>query len=133
MNVLTNSLNAFGGIITAVAAWSIWGQGDMFPREADPTGGKLLLIFFGTCCFCTVADIDLDPEIWTREEMRRWLAAVSSESLLYISPPSANQPGVFVGFHCLYVFFFFFLRSSASYCCGCCNEICTSFAVVLKF
>lgn len=30
---------AFTGIVTAVAAWSIWGQ-DMFPKEADPTGGK---------------------------------------------------------------------------------------------
>ncbi|PMD53786.1 uncharacterized protein K444DRAFT_599231 [Hyaloscypha bicolor E] len=43
----------FGSIVTAVAAWSIWGQ-DMFPKEGDPTG---------------------DPEKWTREELRRWLAA----------------------------------------------------------
>lgn len=28
----------FAGIVTAVAAWSIWG-GDMFPGEKDPTGG----------------------------------------------------------------------------------------------
>ena len=28
----------FAGIVTAVAAWSIWG-GDMFPAEKDPTGG----------------------------------------------------------------------------------------------
>ncbi|KAG9244956.1 hypothetical protein BJ878DRAFT_459273 [Calycina marina] len=48
-----NAFLAFGGIITAVAAWSIWGQ-DMFPKEQDPTG---------------------EPERWTREEMRRWLAA----------------------------------------------------------
>ncbi|KAH7409085.1 hypothetical protein BKA64DRAFT_664123 [Cadophora sp. MPI-SDFR-AT-0126] len=48
-----NTFLAFGGIITAVAAWSIWGQ-DMFPKESDPTG---------------------DPENWTYEEMRRWLAA----------------------------------------------------------
>ncbi|KAH8598119.1 hypothetical protein B0O99DRAFT_507118, partial [Bisporella sp. PMI_857] len=45
---------AFGGIITAAAVWSIWGQGEIFPKEQDPTG---------------------EPEMWTREEMRRWLAA----------------------------------------------------------
>ncbi|KAL2068702.1 hypothetical protein VTL71DRAFT_15040 [Oculimacula yallundae] len=53
-----NTFLAFGGIVTAVAAWSIWGQ-DMFPKEADPSG---------------------DPETWTYEEMRRWLAAVSTLS-----------------------------------------------------
>ncbi|PKS05315.1 hypothetical protein jhhlp_008688 [Lomentospora prolificans] len=41
----------FGGVITAVAAWSIWG-GDMFPAQADPTG---------------------NPDGWSTEEMRRWL------------------------------------------------------------
>ena len=30
--------SVFTGIVTAVAAFSIWGQ-DMFPKEADPTGG----------------------------------------------------------------------------------------------
>jgi hypothetical protein len=45
---------AFGGIIAAAAAWSIWGT-DMFPSESDPTG---------------------NPEGWTTEEMRRWLNAV---------------------------------------------------------
>ncbi|MCJ1366326.1 hypothetical protein MMC16_005454 [Acarospora aff. strigata] len=29
---------AFTGIVTAVAAWSIWGS-DIFPAEKDPTGG----------------------------------------------------------------------------------------------
>ncbi|ROW06228.1 hypothetical protein VMCG_04599 [Cytospora schulzeri] len=48
-----NMFLAFGGLITAVGVWSIWG-GDMFPSNADPKG---------------------DPETWTREEMRRWLAA----------------------------------------------------------
>ncbi|KAH8757760.1 hypothetical protein BGZ57DRAFT_771701 [Hyaloscypha finlandica] len=48
-----NSKVLFGGIVTAVAAWSIWGQ-NIFPKEGDPTG---------------------DPEKWTREELRRWLAA----------------------------------------------------------
>ncbi|PBP15592.1 hypothetical protein BUE80_DR013671 [Diplocarpon rosae] len=43
----------FTGIVTAVAAWSIWGQ-DMFPKESDPTG---------------------EPDNWTYEEMRRWLAS----------------------------------------------------------
>ncbi|RFU34614.1 hypothetical protein B7463_g1697, partial [Scytalidium lignicola] len=49
-----NTFLAFAGIVTAAAAWSIWGQGEIFPRENDPSG---------------------DPEIWTRDEMRRWLAA----------------------------------------------------------
>lgn len=31
---------AFTGIVTAVAAWSIWGQ-DIFPKENDPAGGML--------------------------------------------------------------------------------------------
>ncbi|KAL3428303.1 hypothetical protein PVAG01_01812 [Phlyctema vagabunda] len=33
-----NSFLAFGGLVTAAAVWSIWGQ-DMFPKETDPTGG----------------------------------------------------------------------------------------------
>ncbi|KAJ5579951.1 uncharacterized protein N7459_005936 [Penicillium hispanicum] len=40
-------------MVTAVAAWSIWGT-DVFPAEADPTG---------------------NPENWTVEEMKRWLRA----------------------------------------------------------
>ncbi|KAK4067043.1 uncharacterized protein Triagg1_8043 [Trichoderma aggressivum f. europaeum] len=44
---------AFGGVVVAAAAWSIFG-GDLFPAQEDPKG---------------------DPETWTREEMRRWLAA----------------------------------------------------------
>ncbi|KAJ9143712.1 hypothetical protein NKR23_g6302 [Pleurostoma richardsiae] len=48
-----NMFLAFTGLITGVAVWSIWG-GDMFPRDEDPTG---------------------DPETWSKEEMRRWLAA----------------------------------------------------------
>ncbi|KAH0497956.1 hypothetical protein MKX07_001409 [Trichoderma sp. CBMAI-0711] len=48
-----NLLLAFGGVVVAAAAWSIFG-GDMFPAQPDPTG---------------------DPETWTREELRRWLAA----------------------------------------------------------
>lgn len=52
---LTSSIPAaFTGLITAVGVWSIWG-GDMFPAQEDPEG---------------------EPETWTREEMRRWLAAV---------------------------------------------------------
>ncbi|EHK25996.1 uncharacterized protein TRIVIDRAFT_218166 [Trichoderma virens Gv29-8] len=46
-------LLAFGGTVVAAAVWSIFG-GDMFPAQEDPKG---------------------DPETWTREEMRRWLAA----------------------------------------------------------
>ncbi|KAL2119326.1 hypothetical protein VTJ04DRAFT_6286 [Mycothermus thermophilus] len=40
-------------LFLGVAAWAIWG-GDLFPPEPDPKG---------------------DPETWTREELRRWLAA----------------------------------------------------------
>ncbi|CAK7567556.1 MAG: hypothetical protein SEPTF4163_005522 [Sporothrix epigloea] len=49
-----NAVLAFSGIVAGVALWAIWG-GDMFPQANDPTG---------------------DPETWTREELRRWLAAV---------------------------------------------------------
>ncbi|KAK3945191.1 hypothetical protein QBC46DRAFT_373035 [Diplogelasinospora grovesii] len=48
-----NAFLAFTGLVTGVAIWAIWG-GDMFPADADPRG---------------------NPENWTREEMRRWLAA----------------------------------------------------------
>ncbi|RKU43434.1 hypothetical protein DL546_005807 [Coniochaeta pulveracea] len=48
-----NSILAFAGLVTGVAIWSIWG-GDMFPQAADPKG---------------------DPETWSMEELRRWLAA----------------------------------------------------------
>lgn len=47
-------MEAFTGLVTGVAVWAIWG-GDMFPAEADPAG---------------------NPEAWTKEELRRWLAAV---------------------------------------------------------
>ncbi|KAJ8065972.1 hypothetical protein OCU04_005069 [Sclerotinia nivalis] len=58
-----NAVLAFTGIVTAAAAWSIWGT-DMFPKEEDPTG---------------------DPATWSREELRRWLAAVSTlGALLFI-------------------------------------------------
>ncbi|KAJ5810334.1 hypothetical protein N7451_001287 [Penicillium sp. IBT 35674x] len=46
-----NLFMGFAGMVTAVAAWSIWGS-DMFPSEADPKG---------------------NPEDWTVDEMRRWL------------------------------------------------------------
>ncbi|PTB69480.1 hypothetical protein BBK36DRAFT_1144 [Trichoderma citrinoviride] len=48
-----NVLLAFGGVVVAAAAWSIFG-GDMFPAQDDPKG---------------------DPETWTRDELRRWLKA----------------------------------------------------------
>lgn len=47
-------MGAFGGIVVAAAAWTIWG-GDMFPAQPDAKG---------------------DPKTWTREELRRWLAVV---------------------------------------------------------
>ena len=34
----------FAGLVTAVAAWSIWGS-DMFPAAQDPVGGELFLLF----------------------------------------------------------------------------------------
>jgi STE24 endopeptidase len=54
MTLTSDIFIAFTGLITAVGVWSIWG-GDMFPHPDDPKG---------------------EPETWTREEMRRWLAAV---------------------------------------------------------
>ncbi|KAI2629097.1 hypothetical protein GGS26DRAFT_559506 [Hypomontagnella submonticulosa] len=48
-----NAVLAFSGLVTAALVWSMWG-GSIFPSQADPTG---------------------DPESWTREELRRWLAA----------------------------------------------------------
>lgn len=46
---------AFTGLVTGVAVWAIYGGG-IFPGESDPKGA---------------------PETWTREELRRWLQAVS--------------------------------------------------------
>ncbi|KAI6080744.1 hypothetical protein F4821DRAFT_250914 [Hypoxylon rubiginosum] len=48
-----NAVLAFSGLVTAALAWSMWG-GNVFPSDADPKG---------------------DPQEWTREELRRWLAA----------------------------------------------------------
>ncbi|KAL4982958.1 hypothetical protein BDW68DRAFT_182076 [Aspergillus falconensis] len=50
-----NLFLGFVGMVTAAAAWSIWGH-EMFPAEDDPKGGKY-------------------PANWTLEEMRRWLRA----------------------------------------------------------
>ncbi|KAB8275808.1 hypothetical protein F9C07_2230798 [Aspergillus flavus] len=47
-----NLFLGFAGMVTAAAAWAIWGS-DIFPAESDPTG---------------------DPETWTVEEMKRWLS-----------------------------------------------------------
>ncbi|KAL3262669.1 CobW/HypB/UreG, nucleotide-binding domain family protein [Aspergillus niger] len=33
-----NLFLGFAGMVTAAAAWAIWGS-DVFPAEADPTGG----------------------------------------------------------------------------------------------
>ncbi|QMW29536.1 hypothetical protein G4B84_004871 [Aspergillus flavus NRRL3357] len=51
---LTSTHSGFAGMVTAAAAWAIWGS-DIFPAESDPTG---------------------DPETWTVEEMKRWLSNV---------------------------------------------------------
>ncbi|KND91977.1 hypothetical protein TOPH_03490 [Tolypocladium ophioglossoides CBS 100239] len=50
-----NMVLAFGAAVAAAAVWAIFGS-NMFPVEPDPKG---------------------DPETWTKEEMRRWLAARS--------------------------------------------------------
>ncbi|KAK5788593.1 hypothetical protein VI817_009551 [Penicillium citrinum] len=47
---LTHSAG-FAGMVTAVAAWSIWGT-DVFPAQDDPKG---------------------NPDEWTIDEMKRWL------------------------------------------------------------
>ncbi|KAL4740639.1 hypothetical protein BDV11DRAFT_168933 [Aspergillus similis] len=52
-----NLFLGFVGMVTAAAAWSIWGN-EMFPPEDDPKGGKYP-----------------HPANWTLEEMRRWLRA----------------------------------------------------------
>ncbi|KFX87463.1 hypothetical protein O988_03766 [Pseudogymnoascus sp. VKM F-3808] len=46
-----NTFAAFAGIVTAAAAWSIWGS-DLFPAQPDPTG---------------------NPDNWTEQELRQWL------------------------------------------------------------
>ncbi|KAK4223537.1 hypothetical protein QBC38DRAFT_487493 [Podospora fimiseda] len=48
-----NAFLAFAGLVTAAAVWGIWGE-DMFPPSPDPKG---------------------EPESWTKDEMKRWLAA----------------------------------------------------------
>ena len=42
----------FTGIIGAVAAWTVWGNEPLFPKEPDPKG---------------------DPTTWTDSELQRWL------------------------------------------------------------
>ena len=69
-------------MVTAVAAWSIWGN-DMFPAKQDPVGGMLIKPW--TCsrprtnetCMTDNESIPKDPEDWTYEEMRTWLRLVS--------------------------------------------------------
>ncbi|TKA65302.1 hypothetical protein B0A55_10027 [Friedmanniomyces simplex] len=46
-----NMFLGFAGLVTAVAAWGIWG-GDMFPQAEDPKG---------------------EPETWSEDDMKRWL------------------------------------------------------------
>lgn len=55
MTFRTDTIVAFGAVVVGAWAWGMFG-GDTFPAEKDPTG---------------------DPNGWTREELRRWLAAVS--------------------------------------------------------
>ncbi|ORY71704.1 uncharacterized protein BCR38DRAFT_480193 [Pseudomassariella vexata] len=50
-----NAVLGFAGLVAAASVWAFWG-GDVFPAQPDPKG---------------------DPENWTWDEMRRWLAAVT--------------------------------------------------------
>lgn len=56
---------AFGGIVAAATVWAL--SGDLFPPDPDPKG---------------------DPESWTREEMRRWLEAVSLRPFVIVKRPN---------------------------------------------
>ncbi|KAK6855759.1 hypothetical protein PG990_000257 [Apiospora arundinis] len=47
-----NAFLGFAGLIAAASVYMIWGS-DLLPAEGDPKG---------------------NPETWTREELRRWLA-----------------------------------------------------------
>lgn len=59
-----NFFFGFASLITAAAAWSIWG-GDMFPQPEDPKG---------------------DPQNWTEEQMRQWLKNVGhSDSTRFVA------------------------------------------------
>ena len=44
----------------------------MFPKENDPSGGKVIQLSLRVFAYTTL----IDPETWTREELRRWLSAV---------------------------------------------------------
>lgn len=65
----------FAGIVTAVAAWSIWG-GDMFPAE-DPKGGESSIL----CCLNShmlwiLTNYGQDPSMWADSELKAWLDRV---------------------------------------------------------
>jgi len=49
-----NAVLAFGGIVAAVTAWTMYWNSDtpLFPPEPDPKG---------------------DPETWTETQLKRWL------------------------------------------------------------
>ena len=49
-DIVSYCLPGFGAIVTAVAAWSIWG-GDMFPAQPDPVGGELDTFFLVSQAF----------------------------------------------------------------------------------
>ena len=60
-------------MVTAAAAWSIWGS-DIFPPEPDPTGGMQHDPNDSSINDDTFSPID--PEKWTENELRRWLQSV---------------------------------------------------------
>ncbi|KAJ5778225.1 hypothetical protein N7520_001471 [Penicillium odoratum] len=65
---MNSKVRRFAGMVTAVAAYSIWGT-DVFPSEADPKGSKQ-----NTSKRNIKIHADgKDPEDWTADEMRRWL------------------------------------------------------------
>lgn len=74
---LTAIPQGFAGIVTAVAAWTIWG-GEMFPAAKDPTGGKAHLPLPHLLILQTANDEKphADPSKWEESELRRWLEVV---------------------------------------------------------
>jgi hypothetical protein len=75
-------------MVTAVAAWSIWGT-DVFPAQEDPTGSELLSEFKYSLykkrrCVIECILMTKDPENWTVDELRRWLRAVRFPSFRLI-------------------------------------------------
>ena len=74
-------------MVTAVAAWSIWG-GEMFPAS-DPTGGNRDL-----SPLCDILIWYTDPSMWADSELKTWLEKVRTpfHSLLVSGPLMSAAP-----------------------------------------